>query len=157
MSWNSVVEFHQTIRGNVDPESIRIGAEESCKMSNGWEKDEVKPKKEEHRATATKEKDVTSLRNIEKTTKRVGVGASEGNGDISKRGAKQVKNKKLATNTEKKNDRRVEARISELGGLLKDIGLDGESTKENDPQSTGKGGDAEFGNGFSNDLRGSFK
>jgi hypothetical protein len=88
--------------------------------------------------------------------KGIGLGAGEGSEDMSNRAAKQIKNKKLAASTEKNIDRRIEARVGELGGALKGIGLGGEKTKENDPKAISKSGESEFDTGFSNNLRGDF-
>lgn len=132
-------------------------AEKSCKVLNGWEKGEVKPTKEERRATAAKEKDVASLRKIEKGMKSVSLGAGESGENMSKRKIKKIANKKLEADKEAKKARRLKAHVDEGVSASKGISLGGEATKENNPKAVGKSGDSTFGTGFNNNLRGAFK
>ncbi|KAG4438481.1 hypothetical protein IFR05_006049 [Cadophora sp. M221] len=152
MSWNSVVEFHQTIRGDVNPESIRCGAEESYKVFNRWEEKEGDNKLTEiRRVIAAKEKDVGNLRKVEQGMKTVGLG--EGSGSISKTKAKKSRKDENTTGVVAKEKRKVEARVGKLGGALNGMGLGGEKAKENnEPKVAGNRGSLEFGHGFSKNL-----
>lgn len=79
-----------------------------------------------------------------------------GGEEKSKRKAKKVEKKKFADHNEKKRKRQVEAKVGELGESLGGRGLGGEKTKENKKPKGGKGGDSEFREGFSKNLRGAF-
>ncbi|KAH7323624.1 hypothetical protein BKA65DRAFT_555303 [Rhexocercosporidium sp. MPI-PUGE-AT-0058] len=116
MSWNSVVEFHQTIRGD--------GAEESYKVFNRWEEKE-QVNSSHHRCQGAGRWQPPESRAENET---IGLGGG-GRGSLSKTKAKNVRKDENNAGIVAKEKRKDEARVDQ----------------ENDnPKVTGKSGSSEF-------------
>ncbi|KAL2062865.1 hypothetical protein VTL71DRAFT_5937 [Oculimacula yallundae] len=128
MSWNSVYEFHQMIRGDVHPETLRYKNEES-KVTTVKEREKEKEPASRRKSRKEKEK------------KSIGSEAQQG-GEMSKSTLKKTEKSTPAGDKTQGLFPRVDARVGEAGGILEGRGM---GFYGGISQGTGKERDLEFG------------